>query len=217
MKTFGPAWSRALVEGCTLIRVPPEWVLAVLLYESGLDPERLHANASLVPATGPDDMRPEVAGSGGLRLSKGSGARGLFQKMPTVERRDGLPPLMRLYAERDPVRQLRDAFQFWNAMIYTFRAGVPKSRAAFYCVNLAPARLKDGAYTDETVLYGIKKDASGNIVKSSAYWMNRGLDVDGDGAIQMRELEPILVKAVEQNRTRFDAELAAAYVSNLAG
>lgn len=55
MTTFGPAWSRALCEGCATLIVPPEWPLAVFALESGFNPLARSA----------------------------AGARGLWQKMPS--------------------------------------------------------------------------------------------------------------------------------------
>ena len=166
--TFGPPWTRLLIDGAASLHVPCEWVLAVLALESGFNP--LARNAS--------------------------GARGLWQRMP----RDGVP-----YAETDPTRQLADAFAFWRQMLAAFRVGAPTSREAFYCLNLAPARLKDGRYNDDTVLYA----APGAAYRANAAPF--GLDPeDPVGRLRMRDLASGLDAAVRRCRARYDAELGAA-------
>jgi hypothetical protein len=126
-----------------------------------------------------------------------SGARGLWQKMPEKKV---------LYdVGKSPAVQLGDAIHFWQFMQKTFQAGPFKSRAAFYCLNLAPARLKGGTYTGETVLY------AGDI----AYKQNRWLDINKDGKITIDELEPCLARAVVAHQTKFDAELETALAENL--
>lgn len=131
-----------------------------------------------------------------------SGARGLWQRMPI----DGKP-----YDVADPVKQIEDAFGFWRAMVRGFRAPL-RSREAVYCLNLAPARLRDGQYDDETVLYG---------APSMAYKQNAkafGLDPeDPVGRIRMRNLAHGIDAAIARHRARYDAELAAAYAVNASG
>ena len=125
-----------------------------------------------------------------------SGARGLWQRMP----RDGVP-----YAETDPTRQLADAFAFWRQMLAAFRVGAPTSREAFYTLNLAPARLKNGSYDGETVLY----EAPGAAYRANAAPF--GLDPGArTGAIHIRHLAHGLDGAVHRCRARYDAELGAA-------
>lgn len=174
--TFGPAWSRALCDGCVGINVPPEWPLSVIALESGFDP------LAVSPA----------------------GARGLWQKMPS---KPGAP-----YTTTDPVQQIRDAFAFWTLMKVHFRVPRFTSREAFYCLNLAPARLRDGAYDSETVLYA---------APGAAYQMNApafGLDPRAkDGAIRIRHLAAGLEAAIRRCRARYDAELEAAMVANVSG
>lgn len=129
-----------------------------------------------------------------------SGARGLWQRMPVA----GMP-----YAETDPVRQLRDAFAFWRAMVVAFDVGRLSSREALYCLNLAPARLRGGCYDDDTALYA---------APSRAYEQNAaafGLDPrDTRGVIRMRHLAHGLDAAIARCRGRYDAELEATLESD---
>lgn len=126
-----------------------------------------------------------------------SGAFGLWQKMPDAQKRP--------YAVTDPVRQLNDAFAFWRAMVESMRVGTLTSCAAFYCLNLAPARLRNGAYNDETVLY----EAPGASYRQNAAAF--GLSPDAtSGAIRIKHLEIGLAAAVARNQARYNAELAAA-------
>lgn len=127
-----------------------------------------------------------------------SGARGLWQRMPS----GGVP-----YAVTDPTQQLRDAFAFWRAMMLQFHVDGFTSREAFYCLNLAPARLRNSAYTPETVLYA---------APTAAYEANRNLDPHHTGRITIAMLAPALDAAVARNRARYDAELEAAYAANVA-
>lgn len=122
-------------------------------------------------------------------------ARGLWQKMPS---KDGKP-----YAETDPTKQLQDAFAFWVEMKRVFVVPAFTSREAFYCLNLAPARLMGGTYTDETVLYSKAKH-------KAAYEANRGLDVTKRGDIRIKDLRVGLDASVRRCQGRYDDELAAA-------
>lgn len=160
---FGEAFTRRLVEGAKALRVPPEWILAVLALESGFNPQ----------------------------ASNPSGARGLWQRMPSR----GVP-----YSCPAPEVQIADAVLFWRQMMIAMRVPAFTSREAFYCCNLAPARLYGGHYGPDTVLY------AGDV----AYRENAGLDVNHDGAITLSELAPCLDRAVDRCRARFEAELAAA-------
>jgi len=236
---FGPNWSRALCLGCARLStlghdVLPEWILAMIALESAgtWDPKVLQGRARLVPASGPKDMRPEVAGTGGpgrplLRLSHGSGAKGLFQVMPTRQERKVLPDLLTLYAEEDPLAQLAHKIRALADWSIRHRVGGYKSRAALYCANLAPARLVGGAYDDDTILYSADPaDAPLNDRPNGArtfwpagYRMNAApfdLDpADPKGKLRMRHLDRGLDKAVAASRARYDAEVAAAYVANI--
>lgn len=130
-----------------------------------------------------------------------SGARGLWQRMPEA----GKP-----YLVVDPVEQIRDAFAFWRSMATMMRTGPLTSREAFYCLNLAPARLLNGAYDDETVLYA---------APSRAYQQNAaafGLDPhDPACALRIRHLALGLSAAVHRHQARYDAELEAAMAANV--
>jgi hypothetical protein len=104
---------------------------------------------------------------------------------------------------RSPERQLDDAFHFWRTMQLTFRVPCFLSRESLYCLNLAPARLRNGDYDDETVLYA----APGAAYRANA--LAFGLDPsDPAGALRMRHLAFGLDAAVRRCRARYDAELA---------
>jgi hypothetical protein len=122
-----------------------------------------------------------------------AGARGLWQKMPVA----GVP-----YSEQYPARQLGDAFRFWAGLVTMFNVTHFESREAFYCLNLAPARLKDGLYTASTVLYSEK-------AHPGPYNANRNLDPGRTGAITIGQLGPSLDRAVALCRARYEAELDA--------
>lgn len=225
---FGPAFSRALVEGCALLGVPPEWTLAKIALESGFNPN----------------------------ASNGSGARGLWQKMPeqvwgngkplTVPVGSSPPPgcilravkgvsgkilhmtVWRLYSCPAPEVQIRDAFRSWRSSQVNTQIGPFKTREALYCLNLAPARLAGGEYDDETIIYSADPaDAPLNRLGGrftltfwpTAYRENAapfGLNPsDSKGKIRMHQLAYGLDKYVAINRARYDAELAAAYVANV--
>jgi hypothetical protein len=237
-QTFGPSWTRVLVDGCRELSrpdfpVPPEWILAKLALESGFDPAVLQGRARVVEPTGPNDPRPEIAGSNGKRLSHGSGARGLCQMMPTSRvDRGSRPDLLTLYAVTDPVQQLRDGFALWRRFV---GKGL-RHRSALYCANLAPARLAIPSYDDDTILYSANiddepiNDLRGGYTQTfwpRAYRDNAapfGLDpkadgtaVDertkkhrGEGRLRMKHLAHGLDVAVRACRARYDAELDAA-------
>jgi len=224
--TFGPAWSRALCLGAARLSalgspVLPEWVCAMICLESAgtWDPEILQGHAKLVPPTGSDDHRDEVAGRFGLRLSHGTGARGLLQHMPARSRRVGQPDLISLYAPSDPITQLTDGISSWVTQAvggrWTYR-----SLEALYCANLAPARLVGGTYDDETVLYSQHPDDAGTACYWPAGYRSNatpfGLDPrDPAGRLRMRHLSVGLDAAVKACRARYDAEVASAYAANV--
>jgi hypothetical protein len=208
--TFGSNWTRTLIMLAGDHEIDPEWVLYVLNLESGFDPKVLQGHAKLVVAAGPNDKRPEVARTGGLRLSHGTGARGLFQKMPKREQREGKVDLLYLYMVDDPVAQLMDAFAFWDAMMKQMKVAEPlTSREAFYCLNLAPARLYGGKYSPETVVYSSRKDLHSREYWLKAYEANSNLDKERKGWIEIRDLGPALDRAARSNPARFEAELDA--------
>ncbi len=195
MSTFGPEFTKALLVGCSDLKVPPEWVLAVLALESGFK----------------------------LTAANPSGARGLWQKMPdmvsqTWPQGKALPPghfqkangsVWRYYDVSKPAHvQLEDAFRFWRNMQRTFSMGAWPSRAAFYCTNLYPATLRGGKYNDDTVLF-----AKG----TKAYEQNAGLDYRKRGFVCIDDLDRSLERAVKNCQARYNAELGAAMVANISG
>lgn len=228
MTTFGTAFSRALVDGGVALSalgspVPPEWILAVIALESGFRPDRLQGDARLVPASGHDDKRPEVAGTGGLRLSHGTGARGLLQHMPRRVKRAGLPDLLHLAPRKPPHVQVADGVAFWvgQARAFDVRGGFT-SREALYCANLAPARLQGGRYDAETTLYSrAEADRGKPCYWPAGYVQNArpfGLDPhDVEGQLRMRHLAAGLDAAVKACHARYDAEVTAAYAVNAGG
>lgn len=125
-----------------------------------------------------------------------SGAVGLWQKMPEA----GRP-----YSVTDPVEQLRDAFRFWRSMVKMMNVGAVKSREAFYCLNLAPARLKDGNYDDETILYAAPGPSYQQNAEAFGLVKN-----DPHGALRLRHLAYGLNVAVRRCQARYDDELVAA-------
>jgi hypothetical protein len=230
---FGPAFSRELVDGCVSIEgpdgrpIPIEWALRNFAYESGFDLNVLVGHARLVPAgpgddDGYPDQRPEVAGSGGLRLSHGTGARGLYQAMPRREhradvdkgdpkKRRRIPDLLHLYAENRPEGQCRDAFAFWRAMIAQMKTGPIRSSEAFYCLNLLPAVLRGGVYDDETPVTGREGPYA---FAWSANQRLAPLAPDGKtriSPVRRKHLAVRLDDAQARNRARFEEELSAAY------
>jgi hypothetical protein len=250
MNTFGTKFSKALCDGCARLSslgspVSPEWILDIAILESAgtWDPNVLQGKAKLVPAytqkqmednfiklhgsipegiiIGPD-MRPEIQGTNGLRLSHGTGATGLFQEMPITIKRPNLPILYILYKSKDPVVQLNDAIERFYTKAIAHKFGPYKSREALYCCNLAPARLIGGTYTDETILYS-KNPADKNEIYyyPKAYELNSapfGLDPkDPFGQLKMKHLAWGLDSARKSSIDRFNAELAAAYVINVGG
>lgn len=191
----------ALLKGAAQFRA--SWILDVLALESGLDPLVLQRNAKLVPATGDDDYRPEVDGTG-LRLERGTGARGLWQKMPTVlecwpadHPAKGAWKRIRLYAPSDPAVQLRDALNFWIAQKATFwgTAELP-TREHFYCLNLYPAKVA----APDGVLFR---------AGSSAYAANKNLDPEGTGVVTIAQLAPAIDHQAALCQPRIRCELEA--------
>jgi hypothetical protein len=103
-----------LRRGSRDLGIKPYWVLCALAYESGLDP---------------------------LKEST-TGARGLWQFDGTYHLNPTGEKIRRLYEQKDPVAQLSDGFNFWVTQKRLYRiAGFP-SRAHFFCLNFAPARLQ---------------------------------------------------------------------------
>lgn len=213
VKVFGPAWSRGMCDVARELNVPLEWPLAKIALESGFDP--LARNAS--------------------------GARGLWQAMPKdMGEHDGqstLPPgwylrtvmrdgkttvrMMKPYLTTDPVVQLREGLAFWKAMARDFHVGAFRSRASLYCLNIAPARLRDGAYDDETILYSADPaDKAHAYYWPTAYRQNAasfGLNpADPVGKLRMKHLDVGLDAAIARHRARYDAELEAAAIANVA-
>jgi hypothetical protein len=143
-----------------------------------------------------------------------SGARGLWQCMPV----NGRP-----YLVSDPAQQMRDAVAFWSRFSIKFETGTFRSREAFYCLNLAPARLIGGEYHDDTIVYStnmqdrILNPRGARFAQTfwpEAYRQNArafGLDpLDAHGRIRMRDLAVGLDAGIRRCRARYDAELAAA-------
>lgn len=221
---FGLSWTRALIAGAERISTPAwpadeEWILVMIALEAAgtWSTDVLQGRANIVPASGPTDMRAEVAGMRGMRLSGGNGARGLCQRMARREKRPGLPDLVHLYAERDPVKQLTDGVGFW----LRYKGGGFRCREALYCANLAPARLL-GDYDDETILYSANPEDeplnSMGAAFTKTFWPRAyrdnahafGLDpADPLGRLRMKHLSVGLDAARYQSRARIDAELAA--------
>lgn len=209
--TFGPEWSRALCLGCASLDVPPDWVLAVLALEGGFNP--LARNAS--GARGMWQRMPDPVYSNGKPLVLGNGepappgciVRSVKDKITGVVTGQSVH---RLYAPTDPVQQINDFFAWTRSRLHVVNSGKLKSRSALYCCNLAPERLRDGRYTDETILYS---------APSEAYKQNAapfGLDAkDPHGALRMKHLAYGLDAAVARHRTRYNAELAAAHIANV--
>lgn len=227
---FGRAFTCGLVEGARRLSaigalVDPAWILAKIALESAgtWSVDVLQGRAKLVTPNGPNDMRPEVAGSGGLRLSHGNGARGLFQRMPPRRlERAGKADLLYLYTEPDPVRQLADAVLGWSEFARKHRTGGFKSRAALYCANLAPARLIGGGYDGETILYSANE--ADRELPLRTYWPEAyrqnaapfGLDPratgkpgEQEGRLRMKHLDYGLDAAVRATTRRYTAELEA--------
>lgn len=201
--TFGAPFTKVLVAGCRSLDVPVAWTLAKLALESGFDPFAQHPT---------------------------SFARGLWQAMPTRARawsggavpaghivRDGA--LWRLYPCPAPEVQLVEAFAFWRG-----QRGVGfRTREALYCCNLAPARLRQPCYGDDTIVYSADPDDeplnSRGVGWERTYWPRAyeqnagpfGLDPkDPRGKLRMRDLAVGLDTYVRRCQARYDAELAAA-------
>ncbi len=146
-----------------------------------------------------------------------SGARGLWQKMPD----HGVP----YDTSKAPAQQLADAFVFWGQMRASFKVTSFGTRGAFYCLNLAPARLADGRGTPDRILYSSRQDLHPAEYSQRAYEQNIGLDpVTGHDAqgkplrkgwIEIRDLEAPLDRAVAGHQARFAAELASARALDL--
>lgn len=224
MKLFGPAWSKRLCLGSAKLSslghpVTIESILTVIWFESAgtFDPNVLQGRAKLVKSTGPKDKRSEVAGHFGLRLSHGSGARGLFQVMPVRAKRTGQVDLITLYSIDDPIEQLNEGIErFYNASIGN-KFGGYKTREALYCANLAPARLVNGNYNDDTILYTRDVKYKGQkCYYPPGYIMNAepfGLDPDDpEGALRMKHLSIPLDQVYKSDR--YNAEVEAAYIIN---
>ena len=131
--------------------------------------------------------------------NKSTHAFGLWQKMPGHDAKGNLVK----YSVFDPVLQLHDAFGFWQGMIGTFHVAPIKSRGSFYCINVAPARLRGGMYTPLTTVYD--RD-----IHPKAYAENEWLDSNHDGVITIGDLETALDTGIKRCRPRYDAELAFA-------
>lgn len=168
----------------------PEWSRALC------DGCQLLAGPPGIPLEWPLAVIALESGFNPMARSK-AGARGLWQKMPVAGKE---------YDQADPVRQIKDAFGFWCAMQTAFKVGKLTTREAFYALNLAPARLKNGSYDNDTVLYA---------APAIAYRMNAapfGLDPnDPVGTLKIQDLASGLDAAVKRCEERFYAELEAAW------
>lgn len=171
---FGSAWTALLRDGSGLLDVDPSWVLVLLAFHSGLDPLRESPN----------------------------GARGLWQFMgtyyvsPTGER------MRRLYEEKDPVRQLADAFHFWTIQKRIYRVSRLPTRAHFFALSLAPDRLAGNTPTSmDTLLFP---------TGTKGYDANKPLDREKKGYILLGDLEWPLQKASQVYAQRLRRELEAA-------
>ena len=160
----------------------PDWTAALVAGADSLS----------VPPEWPLAVIAIESGFNPLARNASTAAFGLWQKMPP-------------YAVTDPVRQLQDAFAFWRVMVADMRVDLLRTREAFYCLNLAPARLRFGQYNDDTALYA---------APSIAYRENAGpfgLDPYAkDGSLRIRDLAHGLDAAIARCLARYDAELAAA-------
>lgn len=170
---FGSAWTAVLRDGSVLLDVEPAWVLAVIAFDSGFD----H-----------------------LRESPG-GARGLWQFMghfhvgPSGER------VRRPYEEKDPVKQLGDAFQFWLSQKRIYRVAKIPTRAHFFGLSVAPNRLTGNTPAPMSTLL-FPSDSKG-------YEAHRGLDREKKGHVVLADLEWPLQKASQVYAQRLRRELAA--------
>lgn len=182
VQTLGPSFSREVLLASADLTVPVEWILAVVALESGFR----------------------------TRARNPSGACGLTQLMPQNLPAAGYSRGTDAFQTEPADVQMRAGARFWRVMTDAFKVPAFTSRAAFYCLNLAPARLMHGDYSGETVLYARGKHGS-------AYSMNRVLDVEGRGDIRIKDLEASLDRAVRAVKTRYDAELEACAVANVAG
>lgn len=215
--TFGPAFSRALCVGCASLStpaypVPPEWTLAKLALESGFNPFAEHPRSH---ARGLWQCMPRE-----IRRcpSLGAAMQGLGPLDFTRANRDGSTSVMRKYGCPAPEVQIVEAFAFWRS----FRGDGFRCREALYCANIAPARLLR-PYDDETIIYSADP-ADAHLPDSTyypaAYEQNAGafgLDPhDPRGKILMKDLAVGLDHYVRANQARYDAELEAAYVANVA-
>jgi hypothetical protein len=228
--TFGPEFSRELCVASLRLGVRIEWICAKINLETGetWNPHILQAGGQIVDPAGPNDPRPELFGYNGKRLSRGNGARGLFQMMPIVRKRPRpLPDILTLYPVTDPVTQLQDHVTRALGWLAVFRTEF-KSREAYYCMNLAPARLVGGTYDDDTIIYSANPDdrpLNDTPSGASTYWPQGyrqnaaafGKDKnDPRGRIRMRDLAVGLDASLARSRKRYDAELEGAYRANVA-
>lgn len=220
---FGPEFSRAMCIGCRSIGAEIEWVCATLCLEGG-------------------GMNPNAANP--------SGARGMWQRMPEQLFAQGRPLVLpigapappgcilrdakdpkdrtlivgrsvwRLYGTKDPVQQLQDYFAWTRDRLASLNAGPLKHRSALYCINLAPERLRDGKYGDETVLYSMRVE-DGRACYPDAYKQNAAsfglIPTDALGRLQMKHLAVGLDAAVRRHQAKYDAEVTAAYAANAHG
>lgn len=171
---FGSAWTAMLRNGCALLDVDPSWALVVLAFDSGFDPLRESPN----------------------------GARGLWQFMGTYYVSPTGEKVRRLYEEKDPVKQLADAFHFWTMQKRIYRVSKLPTRAHFFCLSLAPERLAGNTPAPmDTLLFPSS---------SKSYEMNKGLDREKKGYVLLSDLEWPLQKASQVYAQRLRRELEAA-------
>lgn len=166
--------------------------------------------------------------------SRSSKAFGLFQRLPP-------------YHETRPEYQVRDYYDFTVAQLKesVSPGELPEGleRECLYCLNLAPARMRKGAYKGrETVLYSRHK-RHGLAYWKAGYDQNAWLDpiIGADAAaehwapgeevpkvaqgpdgrpvrkgwIALGDLGPGMDKAVKKNFDRFQAECEMLWVENL--
>jgi len=153
--------------------VGPAWVLSVLAHESGLDP-----------------------------LKEGSaGARGLWQFAGTYLLSPTGEKIRRLYEQKDPYAQLSDAFAFWTTQKRLFRIARFPSRAHFFCLNFAPARLQ-----------GVSPAAPDTLIFPSGsknYDTHKAFDRNKKGYLVLGDFEWPLQKAEQVYAQRIRREMEA--------
>lgn len=190
---FSSVFYDILLDGAMGAHFQPEWLIAMMCSESGLNPRAFNKNGG---ASGLSQLMPSV-------LRKLGWAAG----EPDYEASGGA--FHALSADKQIVWTLR-YFEDWQRR---YRIRQWENRAHMYLCNFLPALLPGGTHYDRVLVRRGGECALSPIMGQAhidlIYDQNRGLDRDGKGFITPGDLEESIAHSVRCVRSKYDAAIAS--------